>query len=46
MSNVGDHLAAYEPPEGTGITLEEATAAVREARERGDDGNSGGVLPR
>jgi hypothetical protein len=30
--SISDHLASYEPPSGTGVTLEDATAAVREAR--------------
>jgi plasmid stability protein len=28
-----DYVASYEPPSGTGVTLEDAVAAVREARE-------------
>lgn len=31
--NIGDYLATYEPPSGTGVTLEDATAAVREVRD-------------
>lgn len=31
--NIGDYLATYEPPGGTGVTLEDATAAVREVRD-------------
>lgn len=30
---VADHLAAYQPPDGTGISLEDAAAAVRQGRE-------------
>ena len=28
-----DYIASYLPPRGTGVTLEDATAAVREVRE-------------
>ena len=28
-----DYLASYAPPQGTGVTLEDAAAAVREVRE-------------
>lgn len=31
--SISDYLATYEPPSGTGVTLEEATAAVREVRD-------------
>ncbi|MCP2243767.1 hypothetical protein LX86_002497 [Lentzea aerocolonigenes] len=31
--NIGDYLATYDPPSGTGVTLEDATAAVREVRD-------------
>ncbi|MFI6097141.1 hypothetical protein ACIA8G_16375 [Lentzea sp. NPDC051213] len=31
--SIGDYLATYEPPSGTGITVEDATAAVREVRD-------------
>lgn len=31
--NIGDYLASYDPPRGTGVTLEDAAAAVREVRE-------------
>ncbi|MFD9703204.1 hypothetical protein [Lentzea sp. NPDC059081] len=31
--NIGDYLAGYQPPGGTGVTLEDATAAVREVRD-------------
>jgi hypothetical protein len=30
---LADYVASYTPPPGTGVTLEEATAAVREVRE-------------
>jgi hypothetical protein len=30
---ISDYLATYQPPSGTGITLEDATAAVREVRD-------------
>ncbi|WP_278185673.1 hypothetical protein [Lentzea alba] len=30
---LSDYLASYESPSGTGITLEDATAAVRRARD-------------
>jgi uncharacterized protein (DUF1778 family) len=32
-ARIRDYLNAYQPPAGTGVTLEEATAAVREIRE-------------
>ncbi|WP_167975810.1 hypothetical protein [Lentzea indica] len=31
--SISDYLATYEPPSGTGVTLEDATAAVREVRD-------------
>lgn len=31
--SIADYLAAYEPPTGTGLTLDDAAAAVREVRE-------------
>lgn len=31
--NIGDYLATYEPPSGTGVTMEDATAAVRKIRD-------------
>lgn len=33
VARQADHVAAYEPPEGSGVSLEEAVAAVREVRE-------------
>lgn len=33
VANLDAYLAAYQPPEGSGVTLEDATAAVREVRE-------------
>lgn len=33
MLSVSDHLASYPSPTGTGVTFEDATAAVREVRE-------------
>ncbi|WP_372698327.1 hypothetical protein [Arthrobacter sp. JSM 101049] len=30
---VAEYVAAYSPPRGTGVTAEEAVAAVREVRE-------------
>ncbi len=30
---VADHVSAYPPPRGTGVTTEDAVAAVREVRE-------------
>ncbi|MGH9064804.1 MAG: FitA-like ribbon-helix-helix domain-containing protein [Acidimicrobiales bacterium] len=33
VSRIADYLAAYQPPTGTGMTLEDAAAAVREIRE-------------
>jgi hypothetical protein len=32
-AGIADYLAAYEPPRDTGVSLEDATAAVREVRE-------------
>jgi hypothetical protein len=29
---IPDYLASYEPPHGTGLTLEDVAAAVRDAR--------------
>lgn len=31
--SIADYLATFEPPRGTGITLDDAAAAVREVRE-------------
>ena len=33
VARLGDYVAAYAAPNGGGITLEDATAAVREVRE-------------
>lgn len=33
IARLDDYLAAYEPPESSGVTLEDAAAAVREVRE-------------
>lgn len=33
VARLGDYLAAYHPVDGTGVTLEDAAAAVREVRE-------------
>lgn len=30
---LGEYLSFYEPPRGTGVTLDDAVAAVREIRE-------------
>ncbi|WP_250279406.1 hypothetical protein [Frankia sp. Cppng1_Ct_nod] len=30
---LADYVASYEPPQGTGVTLDAAVAAVREARD-------------
>lgn len=29
---LGEYLSSYEPPRGTGVTLDDAVAAVREVR--------------
>ena len=31
--NVADYVNSYEPPRGTGVTLDDAVAAVRDVRE-------------
>jgi hypothetical protein len=31
--NIADYVASYEPPRGTGVTLDDAAAAVRDVRE-------------
>lgn len=31
--SISDYLSTYQPPAGTGVTLEDATAAVREVRD-------------
>lgn len=33
VARIGDYVASYDPPRGSGLTLEDATAAVRETRE-------------
>lgn len=33
VTRLDDYIGSYQPPEGSGVTLEDATAAVREARE-------------
>lgn len=33
MTRLGDYVASYTPPQGSGVTLEDSTAAVREVRE-------------
>jgi len=30
---MADYVASYEPPRGTGLTVDDAVAAVREVRE-------------
>jgi hypothetical protein len=30
---IADYVASYQPPQGTGVTLDDAVAAVREVRE-------------
>lgn len=32
-ARLGDYVASYQPPAGSGVTLEDAAAAVRAARE-------------
>lgn len=32
-ARVADYLASYQPPRDSGVTLEDATAAVREVRQ-------------
>lgn len=32
VAKLDDYIASYQPPEGSGVTLEDATAAVREVR--------------
>ena len=32
-ARIGDYLNGYQPPAGTGVTLEDAAAAVRDVRE-------------
>lgn len=33
VANVAEYVGSYEPPRGTGVTLDDAVAAVREVRE-------------
>lgn len=33
VTRLEDYVASYRPPEGSGLTLDDATAAVRETRE-------------
>lgn len=33
VTRIADYLAAYPAPEGSGVTLEDAAAAVRDVRE-------------
>lgn len=33
VARLGDYIASYTPPTGSGITLEDAASAVREVRE-------------
>jgi len=33
VSRLSDYMSTYQEPRGSGVTLEEATAAVREVRE-------------
>lgn len=33
VAQLDDYVASYQPPRGTGVTLEDAAAAVREVRE-------------
>lgn len=33
VTQLDDYLASYQPPERSGVTLEDAVAAVREVRE-------------
>ncbi|WP_020501446.1 hypothetical protein [Sciscionella marina] len=33
VARLDDYVASYRPPQGSGITLDDATAAVREVRE-------------
>jgi hypothetical protein len=33
VARLDDYIASYQPPTGSGVTLEDATAAVREVRE-------------
>lgn len=33
VTQLDDYIGSYQPPEGSSVTLEDATAAVREVRE-------------
>ncbi|MGC0141835.1 hypothetical protein [Pseudactinotalea sp. Z1732] len=33
VTRLDDYVASYQPPEGSGVTIEDAAAAVREVRE-------------
>jgi hypothetical protein len=33
VARLSDYVTSYPPPQGSGVTLEDATAAVREVRE-------------
>lgn len=33
VTRIDDYVASYQPPEGSGVTIEDAVAAVREVRE-------------
>jgi hypothetical protein len=32
VARLGDYIASYQPPEGSGVTIEDAVAAVRQLR--------------
>ncbi|HET7387184.1 MAG TPA: hypothetical protein VFJ19_11045 [Nocardioidaceae bacterium] len=32
VTRLGDYLASYQPPQGSGVTIEDAADAVREVR--------------
>lgn len=33
VTRIDDYVASYQPPKGSGVTIEDAAAAVREVRE-------------
>jgi len=33
VTRLGDYVASYQPPRGSGVSIEDAAAAVREVRE-------------
>ena len=33
VTRLDDYVASYQPPEGSGVTIEDATAAVRKVRQ-------------